>query len=647
MIETSVVIRTYNEEKHLPALFDGLDQQSYRNFETVVVDSGSFDLTREIAHKRATRLVRISRHDFTFGYSLNEGIRHSNGRLIVIVSAHTRPTHPDWLAFLIAPLREHSTAMVYGRQLGEAQSKFGELLDFERTFGPLRKILTPPNFMANNANSAIRRELWEQHPFAESLPGLEDIEWARYWMERGYQVVYEPTASIYHIHEENWEQVRRRYYREGLTAKWIGLRKRRDLPGEILRETRCLFGDLRESLRQRCFRPKVSEILRFRYEKMAGTIAGVWDGAMIDSPANRERLLFQRQCKAVVIHAPGRASLCDIELPQLKPGEVLIKVAYEGVCGTDLEIFEGTLGYYKSGKAHYPITPGHEFSGRVVEVGYNVKGIREGDRVVAECIQTCGECPECHRWNFSACERRQELGVINRNGAYAEYVIVPGQFVHRLPEEVPLRHATLCEPLAVVLKGIKRLGLNHPPRIAKRCAVIGAGPIGHLCAKILAMEGHGVAVYDRSLVRLSYFDNTNIEVIRKLDDLTDFEILIDATGDPEVLDVMLHNSGAGTSLLLLGLPYARREFNFEALVSYDKTIVGSVGSSANEFEEAIRLLPRLDLHHFNQQAFRLEEFEQAWSLFKERRYLKLQLAIDEALDRPITMDVLSEVKRTV
>src|SRR5438045_1974876 len=229
-IETSIVIRMFNEEKHLVALYEGIDKQTYRDYEIVVVDSGSFDRSREISEQHSDTIVQIASHDFTFGHSLNAGIAECRGAFIVIVSAHTLPIDEQWLGRVVEPLRDDRTAMVYGCQRGYATSKFGELLDFERTFGTERKVLFPPNYFANNANSAIKRELWVEHPFDETLPGLEDIEFAKYWMERGHRVVYEPDAGIHHIHEESWPQVRRRYYREGQAAKWIGVRHRRDLP---------------------------------------------------------------------------------------------------------------------------------------------------------------------------------------------------------------------------------------------------------------------------------------------------------------------------------------------------------------------------------------------------------------------------------
>ena len=89
-----------------------------------------------------------------------------------------------WLGNLIKPLHDDTTAMVYGRQLGARSSNFSEAQDMRRTFGKQRRVLRPPRFFANNANSAVRKDLWRQHPFDEGLLGLEDIEWAKYWMKR-------------------------------------------------------------------------------------------------------------------------------------------------------------------------------------------------------------------------------------------------------------------------------------------------------------------------------------------------------------------------------------------------------------------------------------------------------------------------------
>jgi 2-desacetyl-2-hydroxyethyl bacteriochlorophyllide A dehydrogenase len=633
MPEASIIIRAFNEAKHLPGLFDGLAEQTYRDFETVVVDSGSFDLTQEIARQRADQLVTIKSEDFTFGHSLNVGIKHSHGEFIAIVSAHTLPTTSSWLERLIAPLREELTAMVYGRQLGPSGSKVSECWDFERTFGTEPRIMKPPHFFANNANSAVQRKLWLEHPFDETLPGLEDIEWAKYWMNRGYRVAYEPEACIFHVHSETWEQVRRRYYREGQAAKWIGIRHRRDIPREIWRETRFFFGDLGKALRGRQLGKKGAEIARFRYEKLTGTLVGIYDGALMENPLERDKLFFDRHYEAVVIHGPGRASLDTMELPQLKPSEVLVRVAYQAVCATDLEILDGTLGYYKNGLAQYPIVPGHEFSGTVAAVGPRVTNVKVGDGVVVECIQGCGECAACQKDNGIGCVERREVGVIWRNGGYSEYMITPARFVHPLADAASLKEACLCEPIAVVLKGLGRMERTLGGEIRSRaCAVVGGGPIGHLAARILTLRGHQVTVFDRDQRRLNYFAGSSIRTAQDLHELASFEVIIEATGDADALSAILNNSAAGATLLLLGLPYAQREFSFETIVGYDKTIVGSVGSSATDFAAAVDLLSQIDTKAFMERTLPLAEFEQAWEISRQRRYLKVILQIDSSID---------------
>ncbi len=314
-IETSIVIRASNEERHLPNLLNAIQRQEYRDFEVIVVDSGSYDGTPEIALRHGARLVRIASRDFTFGYSLNIGIGRSRGRLIAIVSAHTLPVNSSWLQQLIARLRDPSVAMVYGRQLGTDTSKFSELQDFKRTFGDEEQSSAPFSFFANNANSAIRKDLWEQHPFDEVLPGLEDVAWAKHWRERHFQIVYEPRAAIFHIHNETWRQVRRRYYREAVSAKWIGIKAPRHIPREVLSEGKYLVSDLLQAARRRCLSSKWDEIVQFRFHKAAGTVQGIWDGAAINDPRRRQEIFFDKCYETAVVRGPGRAAPEELEHP--------------------------------------------------------------------------------------------------------------------------------------------------------------------------------------------------------------------------------------------------------------------------------------------------------------------------------------------
>ena len=636
----SIVIRTYNEARFLPELFEAIKNQKYGCLETIVVDSGSIDGTLDIAEREASKVIGIQSRDFTFGYSLNIGIQSASGRLIVIVSAHTLPLDENWLVKLVEPFDDDKIAMSYGRQIGGRTSKFSEIRDLQRTYGNQRKVLKPPHFFANNANSAIRIDLWQKYPFDETLLGLEDIDWAKYWMKRGYRVVYEPQAALYHIHEESWRQVRRRYFREAVAARKIGVQGIFSALTTPVTEAGRLLSDLKYLVYPDDNKPKLEasnsqlagEIIMFRHNKTVGTVKGLFTNLSKENREKKEEILFDRFCKAAVIHGMHKASLDEIQIPKVKPGDVLIRGSYEAVCATDIEIFEGTLGYYKNGMAKYPIIPGHEFSGQVVAIGPNVDQVEVGDHVVVECIQSCGECEECLRENFLGCAKRTELGVIGRNGGYSEYIMVPGKFVHRLPPEMDMISACLCEPLAVALKGMKRLRRTwrrREKKDSKQCAVVGAGPLGHLCAQVLTLWGHRVTVFDRNPQRLRYLADSGIAISNDSNRLGTFDNIIEATGDPVALDSILHKSPAGATILLLGLPYAHRSFTFEGIVAYDKIVVGSVGSSAKHFDLAIEMLPQIETSAFREKILPLSDFKEAWKLAKTGQHLKIILKLND------------------
>ena len=630
-IETSIVIRAFNEERHLPSLLNAIQRQDYRDFEVIVVDSGSYDGTPEIAMRHGARLVRIESGDFTFGYSLNTGIRRSCGRFIAIVSAHTLPVDSCWLRQLIEHLRDPSVAMAYGRQLGTDTSKFSELRDFDRTFGDERRVVVPPNFFANNANSAIRKDLWEQHRFDEVLPGLEDVAWAKHWLERGFQVVYEPGAAIFHIHNETWRQVRRRYYREALSAKWIGITSRRHIPREMLREGKYLASDLLHAARRRCLSSKWDEIVQFRFHKAVGTVQGIWDGAAINDPRRRESVFFDKCYKAVVVRGPGRAALEELELPAVKPGDVLIKVAYVGACATDLQVLDGDLSCYNSEVPQYPIIPGREFSGVIAKVGSNVASLSEGTPVAVESVQPCRVCSACRAGNLPSCEARCELGVLGRNGAYGEYIVVPGEFVHVPPGKTDLKNAVLCESVAEVLRGLRRLRNVLSPESMRACAVVGSGPIGHLCALVLKSRGHEPTLYDCDPARLALIRDSGIRVSDDYRELKQFAALLETSGIHETQTCAIKASRSAASLLFLGDHSTGRQLDVELLAHGEKMIVFSAGSDAASFQEAIDMLPRLDLTAFLQAAVPLTQYKTAWKLLRERQCLRVLLEVDPDL----------------
>jgi 2-desacetyl-2-hydroxyethyl bacteriochlorophyllide A dehydrogenase len=625
--ETSIVIRAFNEERWLPEVLAAIDRQTYRSFEVLLVDSGSLDRTRDIAAAHGARIIRLRSEDFTFGHSLNLGIQEARGSLVAIISAHAIPTDEQWLERLVTPLRGADTAMVFGGQRGHAVSKFSEARDFERVFPPRPLVMDDDHVFVNNANSAIRRDLWNQHPFDEGLPGLEDAEWAKYWIPLGKKVLYEPAACIYHVHTESWAQIRHRFHREGIAGRWTAVRIVRHIPGEILRELYWCLLDLGLATVKRCLPSLCGEILRYRYNKTVGIVKGILDSRVITNPSKRAELHFDKGFAAVVIRGSHSAAIEPRAIPALKPSEILVRVAYEGVCATDLEILEGRLGYYKSGLAKYPIVPGHEVSGTVVSLGKKVATLKEGERVVVECIQGCGACDHCGRDSAITCKERREVGVIGVDGGYAEFLVTRARYAHRVPSDVTLAQAALTEPLAVVIKALRRLRAAAPSATPKRCGVIGAGTIGHLAAKVLALHGHDVTVFDREPARLASLNGV-VRTEPALTALDRFEWLVEATGDQAALATVMQQSATGATVLLLGLPYGQHSFNFESIVAFDRAVVGSVGSGGADFEEALRTLARIDTGPLLGCIHPLEEFTHAWNAARSRAHMKVMLRID-------------------
>jgi 2-desacetyl-2-hydroxyethyl bacteriochlorophyllide A dehydrogenase len=623
--ETSIVIRAFNEERWLPEVLTAVGRQTYRNFEVLLVDSGSLDRTRDIAAAHGARIIRLRSEDFTFGHSLNLGIQAARGMFIAIISAHAIPTDEQWLERLVAPLREPDTAMVFGGQRGHAVSKFSEARDLERVFPATPLVMDDDHVFVNNANSAIRRDLWEQHRFDEGLPGLEDAEWAKFWIPLGRKVLYEPAACIYHVHTESWAQVRHRFHREGIAGRWTAVRIIRHIPREIVRELYWCALDVLLAARRGRLGRLAGEIVRYRYNKTVGVVKGILDSRVITNPSKRAELHFDKGFAAVVVRGPHSVAIEPRSIPALKPSEILVRIAYTGVCATDLDVVEGRLG--KSGMAKYPIVPGHELSGIVVSLGKKVSGLEEGDRVVVEAIQGCGACDDCKQDRANACRERREVGVSGVDGGYAEYLVTRARYAHRVPAPVTLAQAALTEPLAVVVKALRRLDAAIPAAAPRRCAIVGAGTIGHLAAQVLTLRGHDVTVFDREPARLAALNGT-VRTESAVTGLERFDWLVEATGDPVALAALLQQSPTGASLLLLGTPYAHQSVSFESIVGLDKVVIGSVGSTGADFDAALALLPRVDTEPFLKAVYPLDDFRRAWSAVRSRAHLKVMLRVD-------------------
>jgi 2-desacetyl-2-hydroxyethyl bacteriochlorophyllide A dehydrogenase len=498
-------------------------------------------------------------------------------------------------------------------------TKISEERDFKNIFGTKSKILVEEAF-GNNANAAIRIALWREIPYNENLSGLEDIDWAKKIQTRGFYVYYKPDACLVHIHQEKYSQIYNRFKREAIAYKNIfpemeNRRTKTALSFILLVTKDVIYGlSSRRSLR------KMGQIIPYRFAQCKGTYDGFNRSPEITEKMKQD-FYYPSINRSVVIISPNHHSLKEGNLPYLEEDDVLIKVGYVGVCSTDLDVLEENLDYYRSGWAKYPVVPGHEFSGTVVNKGSSVKGFQIGDKVVGECIIGCGTCEFCKKANPFGCKERKEVGVLNFDGAYTEYMKMPSRALHRLDPSSELEKACLVEPIAVCIRGLKKL-FNEKNEAVESVAILGAGAIGNLCAQLLALRGYRVTLFDKNRKKLDLVQNKIIRTQLGISGLDRFRYILEATGEIGPLKKALHESMTGAKILLLGFPYDNINFNFEVVVSFDKSIIGSVGSTREEFIEAIQTYGKLNLKEFTKHIFPLDGYAEAWAKLKEGNILK-------------------------
>lgn len=272
-LSCSIVIRAFNEARHIRRLLEGILRQSVRGVEIILVDSGSSDGTVEIARAYPVHILHISPQEFTFGRSLNRGIRAASHNLVVIASAHVYPVYPDWLEHLLAPFADPQVALVYGKQRGAPTTRFSEHQIFQRWYGDQSNWHQNHPF-CNNANAAIRRSLWERHPYDETLTGLEDIAWAKTMQEAGYAIAYVAEAEVIHVHEETLRGVYNRYRREAMAFKRIFPKEEFRFLDFLRLATANIFSDAWHAWREGLFPRVLSDILGYRLAQFWGVYQG-------------------------------------------------------------------------------------------------------------------------------------------------------------------------------------------------------------------------------------------------------------------------------------------------------------------------------------------------------------------------------------
>jgi rhamnosyltransferase len=309
----SLVIRAFNEERHIGRLLVGVQNQTVRPVEVILVDSGSTDATLAIASQYAVRILHIKPASFSFGRSLNLGCDAARGEFVVIASAHVYPVYPDWLESLLDPFVDERVAAVYGKQRGNAATRFSEHQVFRQWF-PEGSRPRQEGAFCNNANAAIRRPLWLQRKYREDLPALEDVEWATWALDQGYFVSYRAEAEVVHVHEEEPAAVFNRYRREAMALKQIRPQEQFGLVDFLRLFLGHILADVRQAIRQRVLRRKLGEILWFRWMQLGGTLRGFSTSGPLTGKL-KEAFYYPRRSTASA--SDGRRAVLPLDYTEL------------------------------------------------------------------------------------------------------------------------------------------------------------------------------------------------------------------------------------------------------------------------------------------------------------------------------------------
>lgn len=331
---------------------------------------------------------------------------------------------------------------------------------------------------------------------------------------------------------------------------------------------------------------------------------------------------------AVVFEAPEKLSVKEIARPQPRVDEVLLKVRRAGICGTDIHIFQNEY------MSQFPLVPGHEFVGDVVEAGGEAKGLAEGQRVAVDPNIYCNHCAFCRNKQFNHCLNWQGVG-ITRQGAFAEYVAVPASACYVVPETLSDADAAMIEPVSCVVHAMNRLEVKP----GDSALVLGAGPMGLLLLQALRHRGAGeVAVLDRDAERLKLSRQLGATHVitagshhgAALSELAPhgYDIVVDATGAPQVIEEALSFLRPCGRYLQFGVAprNARISIRPYDLFRYDWTLLGSFALSYT-FEQAIAWMGSgvLQTQMLVSHRVPLKDFGEVFQAFREGRTLRAQV----------------------
>jgi threonine dehydrogenase-like Zn-dependent dehydrogenase len=285
--------------------------------------------------------------------------------------------------------------------------------------------------------------------------------------------------------------------------------------------------------------------------------------------------------RALVVTAPGQASVQEVDAPVVGPGELLVEVERVGICGTDIELYTGEMSYIEDGHTHFPIRLGHEWTGRVIATGSSDDADWIGKRVTGDTMLGCGKCDYCRRGVHHVCPDRFEVGIRDGwPGALAEQMLVPTRFAYPIPENVSVTAAALVEPGGNSLRAVRAADLEPGTTVL----ILGSGTIGLLAAQFALAEGAEVHLAGVRPGSLELAQALGVRHVATVDEVTAgdgdrFDAVIDCTSVDTSPGLAVRLVKPAGRVVFIGLSSTPSEVDSRVIALKDVTAVGILSAS--------------------------------------------------------------------
>ncbi len=341
--------------------------------------------------------------------------------------------------------------------------------------------------------------------------------------------------------------------------------------------------------------------------------------------------------KAVVKYdnVAGATEIREVPVPQIGPDDVLVKVAYIGVCGSDPHMHHNQVSY----KVNVPLILGHEFSGTIEKIGANVQGYQPGEAVTCEThADYCGKCVLCRTNRYHVCRERKGFG-FQADGAFAKYVKVPSRILHKLPAGVSLKEAAVTEPVCVAYNALAKQSKIAPGDFV---VIIGPGPIGILCAKMASVMGAADIVLigtdgdeDRLALGKEYGATLTINssrqdpvpIIMGMRDNYGADTVIDAAGFSPTLKLSMDIVRPCGQITKIGWGPAPVGFSLDPLIAKAVTLQGTFSHNWDVWEKSLVLMSKklIDVNKLVTHELPLDKWAESFELMESKQGLKIVL----------------------